>query len=141
MLQRRSDLTPTIRILCSRDPTLALVFTINGHNNDPTHTRIGISMIESYPFAFNPTTWLHYYVIRSHAHKPKSTVTQSPPSCETERSGGALALRRCHCRDPRIGAQVRNTQMGSVLCAEETKLNQWDSFSLETKTRAGPTTM
>ena len=55
MLQRRSDLTPTVRILCSRDPTMALDFAINGHSNDPMHTRIGISMIESHPFACNPT--------------------------------------------------------------------------------------
>jgi hypothetical protein len=30
--------------------------------------------------------------------------------------------------------------MGLVLCAEETKPNQWDSFSPETETIAGPAT-
>ena len=30
MLLRRSDLPPTVRILCSRDTTLALDFAING---------------------------------------------------------------------------------------------------------------
>jgi hypothetical protein len=91
---------------------------INGYNNDPTHTRIGISTIESYPFTSDPMAWVHYYAIKSHARKPKSAVTRSPPSRETEQSDDAVA------GDPRIGAQMRNAQMGSVLCAEETKPNE-----------------
>jgi hypothetical protein len=55
--------------------TLSAYFMINGYNNDPTHTRISNSTIESYPFASDLTAWGHYYAIQSQAHKQKSAVT------------------------------------------------------------------
>jgi hypothetical protein len=62
---------------------------------------------------------------------PPSPNTAAPPPLHY---GDTIA------GDPRFGAPVRITQMDSVLCAEETKTNHWDSFLPEAETRAGPAT-
>ena len=96
MLQRRSDLTPTVRILCSRDPTLALDFAINDHNNDPTHTRIGSQRLNHIVrFRSNDLGSL----LRDQISRAQIEIGGHPiaPFPWIEQSGGALALRRRHC--------------------------------------------